>query len=114
MKLFSANTPLAIRFPNGSKKIMVEYFCHVDGLLFFEPFWNTIEKYVPVVVAGEIKGDGPWKVGDCVVTVLACHGTDATLALEFADWQGYLQMQGDEYPTPEAIAQLAQSYGASC
>lgn len=114
MNIFSVNTPLTIRFPDGEKKIMIEYFPHQDGLLFFEPFWNTTEAYKPVIVNGEIKGDGPWKVGDCVVTVLACHGCDAALALAFADWQGYLQMHGKDYPPPTVIMDQARAHGANC
>ncbi|MDH5593332.1 MAG: hypothetical protein OEY35_06985 [Gammaproteobacteria bacterium] len=113
MDIFLVNTPLSIRFPDGTKKIMVEYFPHKEGLLFFEPFWSTAKDYVPVIVKGEIKGDGPWKVGECLVAVLACRGTDAELALEFADWQGYLQMYGQDYPEAEAVMTLARKYGAS-
>ena len=114
MNLFTCNTPLAIRFRDGSKSIMVEYFQHADGLLFFEPFWNTTAGYEPVVIKGEVKGDGPWKVGDCVITVLACHGCDAELALVFADWQNALLMQGDDYPDRTTVQAIARKYGAIC
>ena len=111
--LFSVTAPLAIRFPNGEKWIMVHRIPYNDGLLFLPPFWlDSGPEEAMRYVAGPIKGDGPWKVGDAVVTVLACHGTDAVLANEFSCWQTRLMEMGDAYPDQDDIEQLMKTHAA--
>lgn len=98
--LFSVTAPLAIRFrDSGEKQIMIERIPYNDGLVFLPVFWTDTGvadalRYVP----GPIEGEGPWKVGNAVVTVLGCHGTDAELASEFSCWQTRLLQQGEAYP----------------
>ena len=69
--LFTVTAPLAIRFAGGEKQIMIERLAYQGGLLFLPVFWTEfgIDKALRFV-AGPIKGDGPCKVGDAVVTVL--------------------------------------------
>ncbi len=102
--LFSVTAPLVIRFPNDEKIIMVERIAYDDGLLFLPTFWieTGIENALRFV-GGPIKGDGPWKVGDAVVAVLACHGTDATVANDFSCWQSYLAQVSEQYPSSDEI-----------
>ncbi|MDH5764594.1 MAG: hypothetical protein OEZ38_01155 [Gammaproteobacteria bacterium] len=110
--LFSMKSPLMIRFPDGNKRIMAEYFEHPEGLLFFDVFWNQSDDSAIHLVKGGYKGEGPWKIGDAVINVLGCHGTDPELATLFSEWQMYLQMSADAYPADEEIKQLAISKGA--
>ena len=110
--LFSMKSPLMIRFPNGEKRIMAEYFKHSQGLLFFDVFWHQSDDSAMHLVKGEYKGEGPWKIGDAVITVLACHGSDPELASLFAEWQMYLQMSADAYPVDDEIKKIAASKGA--
>jgi len=110
--LFSMKSPLQIRFSNGESRIMAEYFRHPGGLIFFDVFWNQQPESSIHLVEGEYKGEGPWKIGDAVISVLGCHGCDADLAAQFADWQTYLQMCSDEYPDADEIVGLAVSHGA--
>ena len=110
--LFSMKSPLMIRFPNGEKRIMAEYFKHPNGLLFFDVFWNQSDESAIHLVEGEYKGEGPWKIGDAVINVLGCHGTDPELATLFSEWLTYMQMAGDEYPAEDKIKELAQTKGA--
>lgn len=105
--LFSVTAPLAIRFRDGSKHIMIRAYPHRDGLLYLTPFWHqqpaeTLFHFAP----GPLKGDGPWKAGDAVITVLGCHGTDAELAGQYAEWQDYLAQVADAYPGEDEIAAL--------
>jgi hypothetical protein len=98
--LFSVTAPLAIRFKDtGERQIMVERIPYRDGLLFLPAFWTDagIEKALRFV-PGPIEGDGPWKVGGAIVTVLACHGTDAALATEFSAWQNHVLEAGAALP----------------
>lgn len=111
--LFSMKAPLMIRMPNGDKHIMAEYFRHPKGLLFFDVFWNHPDAANVIhLVEGEYKGEGPWKIGDAVINVLGCRGVDADLASLFSEWQTYMQMAGDEFPSDEEIRAIAESHGA--
>ena len=111
--LFSVTAPLAIRFRDGSRQIMIERLPYRDGVLFLPPFWTESGMETALrFVAGPVRGDGPWKIGDAVVTVLGCHGTDAQLASEFAAWQDYLEQLGAGYPEREQIVWGMQSHAA--
>ena len=92
---------------------MVEHFLHPKGLLFFKPFWNESgNDNLIELVEGEIKGEGPWKVGDCVITVAGCHGSDPDITLEFSRWQDYVIMQDGEYMPVDLIKEEARKWGA--
>lgn len=111
--LFTVTAPLAIRLRDGSKELVAEKIPYNDGLIYLPPFWpemdiETAIRYVP----GPIKGDGPWKVGDAVVAVLACHGTDAGLASDFSSWQSYLMQVDEAYPSPDEISRLMKIHAA--
>ena len=110
--LFSMKSPLMIRFSNGEKHIMAEYFKHPEGLLFFDVFWNQSDDSAIHIVKGSYKGEGPWKIGDAVINVLGCHGTDPELATLFSEWQMYMQMSADTYPSDEEIKKIAAAKGA--
>ncbi|MEE9425257.1 MAG: hypothetical protein V3V18_09795 [Methylococcales bacterium] len=109
--LFTVTAPLAIRFKDGSKQIMIRTFKHKDGLLFLAPFWHELSEDKQFqLITGPIKGEGPWKIGSAVVTVLGCHGTDTELASQFADWQSYLVQNNAEYPNDEMIKSMAANH----
>ncbi len=110
--LFTMKAPLMIRFASGEASVMAEYFRHPQGLLYFDLFWNLQTDSAIHLVKGEYKGEGPWKVGDAVISVLGCHGCDADLATQFSEWQSYRQMCADEYPEPLEIERLAVAHGA--
>ena len=109
--LFSVTAPLVIRSPYGGEKIIAELFSHPEGIIFFEIFWNQLEKNNGVfVIKGEIKGEGPWKIGEYVINILGCHGTNAELAEDFAQWQVFRQSAYCDYPQTEEITKIAQRY----
>jgi hypothetical protein len=111
---FSVTAPLVIRLLSGERHIMVERFRHPEGLLYFTPVWHIGKPEEAVrLVEGGIRGDGPWKVGACVVHVLGCHGTDAELASLFDTWRDYLLQAGDEYPPRAMIHSIARARGAT-
>ncbi|HHO68907.1 MAG TPA: hypothetical protein ENK12_07745 [Gammaproteobacteria bacterium] len=108
--LFSVTAPLAIRFPDGRRDILAERMAWRWGLIYLPPFWTLL----PVAealrfVQGPLRGDGPWKAGDAVVTVLGCHGTDAELASCWAEWQDHLHQHPD-YPPADTIRELMQTH----
>jgi hypothetical protein len=111
--LFSVTAPLAIRFSDGSRQIIIERMPYRDGMLFLPAFWTEAGAGSALrFVAGPLRGEGPWKVGDAIVTVLGCQGTDPELAAEFAAWQGYREQLGCNYPQPGEIGRLMDEYAA--
>jgi hypothetical protein len=112
--LFSLTSPLMIKSPHGGKKVIAELFRHPQGIVFFEVFWNLMDVNEGVhFIAGEIKGEGPWKVGEYVIHVLGCQGTDPELAEDFSQWQSYLQTPMNAYPEPDEIREFAKSFAGS-
>ncbi len=92
---------------------MAERFRHERGLLFFELFWDQAEGDRGIhLLEGEVRGEGPWKVADCVITVLGCHGTNPEQAEAFARWQFHLSQDGGAAVSREHIDTLARSHGA--
>jgi len=106
--LFSATAPLLIRYPDGSVHVMVHRFPHAEGLLYFRTFWDRLPPAEGIVLArGEVRGEGPWKIGDAVVTLLGCQGSHPEQAAEYAEWQFHLAQQNEPYPDDEELIRLA-------
>ncbi len=111
-ELFSMTAPLTIRLPDGGKKVMAECFPHPRGLLWFELYWHRGRPEETIhLVEGEIRGEGPWRVGECVVNVLGCQGSDPELATTYNRWLTDLEQRGD-YPPPPLVAAIARRCGA--
>ena len=111
--LFSVTAPLTIRYPDNSKKIIIEKFLHKEGIIFFEPFWhiNGLNSSVHLI-RGELKGEGPWKIGQHVIMVTGCEGSDPEMAQKVTEWQTYLNIPQQEYPNDMQIKTLAKKLGA--
>lgn len=112
--LFSVTAPLRVRFDDGREYVMAEYFQHPQGLLFFELFWHM---HMPAskaihLLEGEIKGDGPWRIGDAVINVLGCQNTHPAMAGAYSEWQSFLETGAPGYPERNAIEELARAKGA--
>jgi hypothetical protein len=110
--LFSMTAPLLIRYPDGTRHVMVAQFPHPDGLVYFRTFWDQLPQQQGVqLVRGELRGTGPWKVGAAVITVLGCHGSNPDEAAEFSEWQFHLEQLGGGYPGREQLQQIARDAG---
>lgn len=111
--LFRVTAPLLIRLPTGDMHVLAECFPHARGLVYFDLFWHLGNPHKGVhVVEGILKGEGPWKIGDAVVRVLGCHGTDGALARRFDEWRAYLGENADVYPSRIEITAIARQHGA--
>jgi len=111
--LFTVTAPLLVRHADGSQRVIAECFPHPDGLVYFELFWNLRDPETTVhVVTGPFKGDGPWKIGDTVIRVLGCHGTDGELARQYDEWRQYRTQHNDTYPERPFIEAIARRLGA--
>jgi hypothetical protein len=110
--LFTITVPLLVRFPDGMKHVMVERLRHPDGLLYFRPFWDQLPREEGIqLVSGDIRGEGPWKIGNAVITVLGCHGANPDEAAIYSQWQSHLEQLGDHYPTRGELEQIARKAG---
>lgn len=110
--LFSVTSPLLIRFPDNTRHVMVACFQHPEGILYFRPYWERLPAGEGIcVVPGDVRGEGPWKVGDAVVTLLGCQGTHPEQAAEFADWKFQLERHGEPIPTHEELHAVAIAKG---
>lgn len=113
MDLTKIPSPLTIRYPDGTRHLMVEKFPHPEGILYFEPFWHWPEHGEGIhLVRGPVRGVGPWKIGDAVVTVTGCQGSDPEMALQLARWQEHLACCDGEYAPRAHILEAARRHGA--
>lgn len=112
--LFSVTAPLALRLPDGSRKLIAECFPHPSGLLYLDIFWHrSTPDQAAHVIRGKLRGEGPWRIGDCIITVLGCQGSDPELQDPHSRWRDYLQEFGEqEYPPPSQLRDIARRLGA--
>ena len=111
--LFSITAPLMIRFANGDEQVIAHHFKHAKGLLYFDLYWHLGQPQDTIhIVEGEVKGDGPWKIGEYVINVLGCHGTNSELATRYEQWQTFLQQAEADYPAEGLIHAIARKLGA--
>jgi hypothetical protein len=113
--VFAVTAPLALRSPSGARKVIAACFPHPQGLLYLDAFWHlSTPDEAAHLIRGKLSGEGPWKIGGNVLTVLGCHDTDPELAEPFARWREYLESceEGD-YPPPDQIRSIARKLGAN-
>ena len=112
--IHSVTAPLALRLGDGTEKLVAACFPHPKGLLYLDLFWHQASPVEAAhLIHGELRGSGPWRVGDAVIRVLGCQHTDPQLQPDFQRWNTYLQNQIDEYPPRPQILEIARRLGAS-
>ncbi len=110
-KLLSMRSPLYIRYPNGEMRVIEQIFAHPQGVLYFELFWEKDPTYSIHLIEGEIRGEGPWKVGECSFHVLGCNHTHPQLCEMHSFWQSELLTGPEKFRTGE-IPTIALEKGA--
>ena len=114
--LFRVTAPRLVRRSDGAQHIMAECFplLAASGLVYFELYWNLQRPATRAIhiLQGDIKGDGPWKIADAIITLVGCQSTHPELASSYAEWQSYLQLGAPSYPEIDAVHALARSVGA--
>jgi len=110
--LFSITAPLLIRHADGVKPVMIECFRHPDGLVYLRPFRGRQPDAQDMhFVQGETSGEGPWKIGDAVVTLLGCYRTNPDEAAECAEWQFHAGQPGDACPSRSELELIVRHRG---
>lgn len=111
--LFTVSAPLVLRHPDGQEEVLAALFPHEDGLLYFQLYWHLGAPDECIHrIAGDVSGEGPWRIGDHRLRVLGCQGSDGELALVYDAWQAYLAQAQQDYPPPPLIAAIARRLGA--
>jgi hypothetical protein len=109
----SVTAPLVLRHPNGREQLVAACFPHPAGLLCFDLYWHlSTPREAAHLIRGELRGEGPWRVGDARLRVLGCHNTDPHLQDAFVAWQHYLQANPEAYPPRRQIVEIARRLGA--
>jgi hypothetical protein len=109
----TVTTPLVLRQPDGREQLIAACFPHPAGLLYLDLYWHrSTPREAAHLVRGELRGDGPWRIGDVRLRVLGCHHTDPHLQAAFTAWQRYLLDHPGDYPPRAQILELARRLGA--
>lgn len=116
-KPYQVTAPLALRWrTTGETKVVAACFPHPKGLLVMDLFWHlSTPAQAAHLLRGDLRGEGPWRIGDCIISVLGCQDTDPDLADAFARWNTYLQSDAAaaEYPPRAQVLDIARRLGAS-
>lgn len=106
--------PLVLRHADGREQLIAACFPHPLGLLYLDLYWHRAQpSQAAHLIRGELRGDGPWRIGDARLRVLGCHNTDPHLQDAFSDWQQYLADHADDYPPRAQIVEIARRLGAT-
>jgi len=92
--IYTLTSPLLVQYPNGEKRLVADKFTHSLGMVYVVPYWLEHEIPQAYLLAGEIKGEGPWKIGDVIVRLLSCG--DIEHKMQWAEWEQYLYSCGDD------------------
>ena len=94
--IYTLTAPLLVQYPNGEQRLVADKFSHSSGMVYTVPYWLEGEIPAAYLVTGEVKGEGPWKIGDVIVRLLSCADTEHKI--EWAGWEQYLYSCGEESP----------------
>jgi len=109
----TVTAPLVLRHSDGEEQLIAAGFRHPLGLLYFDLYWHlSTPEGAAHLIRGDLRGEGPWRIGDSRLRVLGCHNTDPHLQDDFVAWQQYLQSHAQSYPPREQIIELARRLGA--
>lgn len=110
----TVTAPLVLCHPDGREQLVAACFTHPQGLLYLDLYWHrSTPRQAAHLVRGELRGEGPWRVGDVRVRTLGCPNTDPHLQDDFSAWQRYLDEHADGYPPRPQIVEIARKLGAT-
>ena len=111
--IFTLTALLTVKELNGKLKPVAEYFKYPQGIFYFNLYWYQQQPNdVMHVVEGVISGEGSWQINNSVLSVAGCRDSDLELALEYEQWQTYLQTAGNDYPAEGLVYAMAKKMGA--
>jgi len=111
--IFSVTAPLTVKHIDNEPKVVAEVFKHPQGILYFDLYWHQQQPDEAIhVIEGEINGEGPWRVANCIFNVLGCRGTNIEMAMQHEEWLTYLQSPANDYPPEGLVYAIAKKMGA--
>ncbi|WP_293648626.1 hypothetical protein [Thiolapillus sp.] len=111
-ELETVTAPLVVRFAAGDEKVVARAFPHPLGIVYLDLFWHLSRPDDAAhLIRGELRGNGPWRVGDASIRVLGCGTTDPLLQAEYIPWRDYLNEHPGEYPPEAQILTIARRLG---
>ena len=111
--LFTVTAPLLLRCPQDGERVVLRAWPHPRGMMCLGLYTaDQGPARALFLVAGELKGAGPWKVGDCVVSVLGCRNTHPVPANDYAGWVQDIEMGLINVPDENHLRQCARERGA--
>ncbi|HIE55712.1 MAG TPA: hypothetical protein EYP90_11120, partial [Chromatiaceae bacterium] len=79
-ELDTITAPLVIRFRDNREKVVARAFPHPRGVLYLDLFWHLKKpREAAHLLEGELRGVGPWRIGNAVIRILGCANTDPHL-----------------------------------
>lgn len=84
--IYEVKEPLKIFHPIGGERVIAALFQVKDGIYFFDIGWPEATLNPLHFVAGQISGEGPWKIDDCEINLLE---KDDPLMNEYLEWLDY-------------------------
>jgi hypothetical protein len=90
MNLFKMRKVLKIIHPIGGERIIDHLFKTPTGICFFDEGWTETSNNPIHFVDGEIRGEGPWTIGDSVIDI----ETDQARLCNYAKWLRYKEANG--------------------
>lgn len=113
-RIETVTSPLVVKLADGSEKVVAACFPHPLGVVYLELFWHQRSpSQAAHLLRGELRGEGPWRVGDAVIRTLGCANTDPDLQPQYLPWKEYLETRGEEYPPRAQIFDVARKLGAN-
>jgi hypothetical protein len=110
----TVTAPLVIRFSREEEKVVVRAFSHPLGLVYLDLFWHQSgPDEAAHLIRGNLRGEGPWRVGDARIRVLGCGNTDPHLQEQYLPWRNYLNRHPGEYPPEGQIREIAERLGCA-
>ena len=112
-RIDGVTAPLLLRHPDGREQLIAAAFPHPLGLLYLDLYWHrSTPGEAAHLIRGELRGDGPWRIGNVRLRTLGCQHTDPHLQDDFSAWQQVLQNDAD-YPPHAQIVEIARRLGAT-
>lgn len=110
----TVTAPLVLRNPDGREQLIAACFTHPQGLLYLDLYWHlSTPQQAAHLIRGELRGEGPWRIGESRLRVLGCNNKDPHLQAAFIEWQQYLQTNADRYPPRAQVVEIARRLGAT-
>ena len=100
---FESNVPLKILVMEDHERVIAEGFIVDGGIEFWDTGWDEASFHPMHYVKGKITGQGPWKVGDKIITQLEGDEEDFEY---WQNWQNFKKTREGRYASRKRAKQF--------